>query len=185
MSKSYKCEKEDREYEEGRADGMDEFKKSVHDTVNLKLIDKKFHEWCLQCSDKFKPQKKLTYKEQTRYFHASIPYRSTIFDFGDDDGKWRNIKLCNNGFTYNKVPGNPKTISRHSSDNWNLLNICLPHLKHVHQYFKEHCGQNCRICVFYHFKKNRLDIKCKGKDVNIMLTFEPGYPFEETNDMFQ
>jgi len=171
--------------EDAKRELESDLREMVRNTLNLTLIDEVFHAWCDQCSELFAPQAMLRYfKHYPRYTHLSIPYLSTIFDIEIDDERWRNIKLCNNGFIYAKVPGTPKTIARHKFDGWNLLNACLPHLQNVEKYLARHCGPQRSVCVFYNYERQRLDIKCYG-EVNIIVTFEPGIPYCESDDMFE
>jgi hypothetical protein len=173
---------------EGDEDGIHEFESYVRDTVDLTLIDEVFHSWCRYWSPEYDPdpEKKLPYpyRFEERFVHSDIPYLSTIFDIGQEGKTWRNIILCNDGFVYHTVPGNPKTIARHDFDGWNLLNVCRPHLQNVERYLERHCGSNRRVCVFYNCEQQRLDIKCRGR-VNIMLKFERRRPFEELDNMFE
>jgi len=189
MAKRNKTESLENIWVESKAgddDARHEFESHVLDTVDLTLIDNVFHSWCSYWSSEYNPAKPLPYPYtfHERYVHLGIPYQSTIFDIGDAGKIWRNIKLCNNGFLYSTVPGKPRTIPRHNCDGWNLLNVCRPYLQHVEQYFDRHCGSDYKVRVFYNSKQERLDIKCLGT-VNIMLTFEPGVPYRESDDMFQ
>jgi hypothetical protein len=107
--------------DDGKLESVEEkYEQLVRSTVNLTFVDDVFEEWRLQCSARCRPQRQLRRKLLRN--HHTIPYRSTVFDYDSDDGitisRWRNIKLCNNGFIYSTVPvhptvpGIPRTISR-------------------------------------------------------------------------
>jgi len=109
-----------------------------------------------------------------------------MFDYDDDEHeseseRWRNIKLCNDGYCYDTVPLSVYTIARHSNIyGWSNLTEFRHDLPRMMQYFEAHCGEDAIAEVWYNVKEKRTDVKCVGKHgFNIIVTFEPGYRCEE------
>jgi len=119
------------------------------------------------------------------YSFRNVPYQYTVFDFTDynENKRWRNIKLCNDGYNYEFLPIPLITTTRHGNiHGWNNFTEHLHELPKMMEYFEQHCGSGATGKLWYNPQKRRIDVQCYGENgFNIVVTFEPGYRNEDHN----
>jgi len=157
-------------------------KEEAKSRLNFQMIDDIFDSWCQEWGSKQQPRVPLDMKTTGLYHFRGIPFRFTTFDYkAEEEGRWRNIKLCNDGYCYDLIPLPLLTISRHSNIfGWNELSEFASELPKMVKFFHEHCGDEIMVKIWYNVREKRIDIKCWGeKSLNIIVTFEPGYREQE------
>ena len=146
--------------------------KFIRQTIDVGIADEVFSSWIESSkSSSFDPRIKIDGRRYTRYYHHSIPYCSTIFDRTVDDdscigARWRNIKLCNDGFVYTPCALPIRPVLRHHDERWLPLNPMLKDLPSIVNYLDRFCGDSHICQLFYNYSQQRIDIKCRGQSSN-------------------
>jgi len=116
----------------------------------------------------------------TKFYHCNVPYLATVRMLQFDKLRLE-IKLPNNGFIYKAKEG--ASMSRHKSDTWVSLRTAF-------KYFPKLVGMtpNHKSAFFYNFEAQRVDILMRSSDSaipDIMVTYEPGFPYRDDDDEYQ
>lgn len=123
-------------------------------------------------------------KEFTTYFHASIPYVSTVFLISRNGERWVNLKINTDGYVFARKLSTAR-VARHNHDQW----VQIPRSQHAKfEGVIAHVQPPWeKVKIWYNEHVKKIDIKLFSADAgtpHLLIGFEQGFPdmdYDDTN----